>query len=353
MKINFIVPEISRTGGMRIIFEYANRLTSRGYNVVLYSPNIPFNNYMGMFMPYYIKYRFKYGLKNIITGNKLAENIFERSFDVKFLWMFNDHTIRDADVTVATSWTTSYVVDKLNESKGKKYYLIQDYEQWNSNVEYVDKSYSLNLNRITVSGYLKNLLLDRFNSDSEVILNSIDFSVFNNPGKKFGTKTQILFMDHSLENKNTVDAIETVKNLKFKYPDLNIKCFGFKNYHKLPDFVNFTENPDDIETKRLYCESDIFLYTSKFEGFGLPPAEAMACKCAVVGNNVGAVPEFSQNMKSAILTSPEFPHELIKGAEYLLNNKEELKRISLEGCKSVKEKLNWDNSVDKFIKLIS
>ena len=352
MKINFIVPEITRTGGMRVIFEYANRLTERGHNVILYSPNIPFNNFMGMFRPYFIKYRFNYAKDRLLKKNKLPENSFRKIFEIKYLWLINNLTVRDADATVATSWTSSYAVNRLSESKGKKVYLIQDYEQWNSNIEYVDKSYSLPMQRITVSKYLQELMRERFNSDSVVILNGIDFGIFNNPEKKFNEQKQILFMDHLLENKNSEVAIEIVKKLKTKYPSLRIKCFGMRKYHSLPDYIDFIEDPDDKQIADLYRESDIFLFTSKSEGFGLPPAEAMACKCALVGNAVAAVPEFAENMVSAILTSPENPEELFKGAEYLLNNAVELKRISLAGYENVRKILNWDIAVDKFESLL-
>lgn len=353
MKINFIVPEISRTGGMRIIFEYANRLTERGHNVILYSPNIPFNSYRGMFKPYYIKYRIKYAAERIFKDIKLPENIFKRNFDINFRWVLNDLTVRDADATIATSWTSSFVVNKLKQSKGKKFYLIQDYEVWNSNTEYVDLSYKLPFSRITVSGYLKDLLLEKFGSDSTVILNGIDFSVFNNPMKKFGERKQILFMDHLLENKNTKDAIETVKVLKEKYPLVNIKCFGMRKYHELPDYIEFIEDPDDSKIAELYSESDLFLFTSLHEGFGLPAAEAMACKCALVGTKAGAVPEFAENNKSAVLTSPGNPEELLRGAEYLMNNEIELKRISLEGYESVRKILDLEKSANKFESLLT
>lgn len=352
MKINFIVPEISRTGGMRIIFEYANRLTERGHSVILYSPNIPFNSYKGMIKPYFIKYRFNKAKDNLFKKKTLPENMFENFFDIKYLWVMNNFTVRDADVTVATSWTSSYVVDKLNNSKGRKFYLIQGYEQWNSNPELVDKSYSLPLKRITVSKYLRDLLLEKFNSDSEVILNGIDLNVFNNPGKKFNKHKQILFTDSLLEFKKTVDAIETVKSLKEKYPDLKFKCFGIENYHPMPDYIQFTKNPDDEEIADLYRSSDIFLFTSLYEGFGLPAAEAMACKCALVGNNVAAVPEFAENMRSAVLTSPGKPDELIKGAEYLLNDQDELERISNAGYENVRKILGWDKAMDKFEAII-
>ena len=352
MKINFIVPELSRTGGMRIIFEYANRLTKRGHDVILYSPNIPFNNYKGMIKPYYIKYRFSYAKDNLFKKKRIPDNLFDKKFKVKYLWLISNLTVRNADVTVATSWTTSYIVNKLSSSKGKKFYLIQDYEQWNSNIEYVNKSYMLQIRRITVSEYLKDLLLDKFNSNSFVILNGIDFEIFNNNDKRYDKEKQILFMDHSLENKNTKAAIETVKRLKEKYSSLKIKCFGINNYNPMPDYIEFIKNPDDKKIADLYRESDIFLFPSKFEGFGLPPAEAMACKCALVGNKVAAVPEFAEHMKSAILTSPDKPEELLKGAEYLLNNEDELRRISLAGYESVRKVLDWDRSVNRFEELL-
>ncbi|MBK9331144.1 MAG: hypothetical protein IPM96_01775 [Ignavibacteria bacterium] len=148
MKINFIVPEISRTGGMRIIFEYANRLTSRGHEVTLYTPVIPFNNYKGSVMKHYLKYQIKYAKNIVVNGKKLPANIYRHNFKFEFLWLFNNYTVRDADAVIATSWTTSYIVNKLNASKGKKFYLIQDYENWNSNELYVDKSYSLLLKEL-------------------------------------------------------------------------------------------------------------------------------------------------------------------------------------------------------------
>ena len=261
--------------------------------------------------------------------------------------MINDHTVRDADVTVATSWTTSYAASKMSASKGKKFYLIQDYEQWNSNIEYVNRSYTLPFRRITVSHYLKELLLCKFGSDSDVVLNGIDFSRFNNPGKEFNETKQILFMDHLLDNKNTSGAIDTVRKIKAKFPSVKIKCFGFRKYHEMPDYIEFIEDPDDEHIAQLYRGSDIFLYTSRFEGFGLPPAEAMACKCSLVGNKVAAVPEFAENMSSAILTDPDQPDELLKGIEYLLKNENELKRISLAGHDKVRQVLDWDRSAER------
>ena len=47
MKINFIVPGIYKSGGMRAIVEIAKGLSSLGNEVRLYYPSIPFNSFPG------------------------------------------------------------------------------------------------------------------------------------------------------------------------------------------------------------------------------------------------------------------------------------------------------------------
>jgi glycosyltransferase involved in cell wall biosynthesis len=353
MKINFVVPEITRTGGIRTVFELANRLTLRGHDVILYAPGIPFNPYKGMIVPYYIRYRMNY-LKDYLLGKKSSSaNIFNRKFPVKFVPLIRNTFIRNADISTATSWTTSFAVNRLSRSKGKKLYFIQDYEIWFSNKKLADKSYTLPFNRIVVSAYLKDLLMDRFGSDSTEILIGINYDIFKNPDKKFSGKKSILFMDHMLENKNAEGAIKTVVELKEKYPELTIRCFGIDKYHNMPEYVEFFKNPDDRTIVELYRNSDIFIFSSKYEGFGATPAEAMACKCAVVANAIAAIPEYAVNGETAILTDPGKPEDLYRGVSYLLENESELQRISFAGYEHVRKILDWEKALDKFEEVLN
>jgi len=350
MKIVFVVPEISKTGGMRIIFEYANILTEHGHDVTVTSPVVPFNSFMGQQSLYYLKYRVKYALRFLVGKIENPEKFFKINFKIKYIPYPSKNFVPKADIYIATSWTSSYLVNQINCNK--KFYFVQDYETWTGNSKAVDESYKLNLQKIVVSTYLKNLLKDKFDVASQIVLNGIDFEKFNNEEKKDYKVRTILFMDHSLENKNTKDAVEIAEKIHAEYPEIKFKCFGRDRYTKMPEYIEFHKDPSDEEIINLYRESDIFLYTSLYEGFALPPAEAMACKCAVVGYDTAALPDYSVNDETALLCEAGDKEKLFFNIRKLIKDEKYLRQISLAGYEHVKEKLNWNKSYKEFEKII-
>jgi glycosyltransferase involved in cell wall biosynthesis len=48
---------------------------------------------------------------------------------------------------------------------------------------------------------------------------------------------------------------------------------------------------DDEDVPALYSGAEWFVYTSQYEGFGLPPLEAMSCSCPVITSNSSSLPE--------------------------------------------------------------
>jgi len=57
------------------------------------------------------------------------------------------------------------------------------------------------------------------------------------------------------------------------------------------DNVLFPGYADDEDLRALYCAADALAYPSLYEGFGLPPVEAMACGCPVIAGNTSSLPE--------------------------------------------------------------
>ena len=58
-----------------------------------------------------------------------------------------------------------------------------------------------------------------------------------------------------------------------------------------PDKLIITGYVDDDMLINYYTHASLFLYPSLYEGFGLPPLEAMACGCPVITSNVSSLPE--------------------------------------------------------------
>ncbi len=71
---------------------------------------------------------------------------------------------------------------------------------------------------------------------------------------------------------------------------------------KLDKKVRFLGRVTDLELVTLYSMADIFAFPSFFEGFGVPPIEAMACGAPVITSNISALPEVAED--AALLVDP-------------------------------------------------
>lgn len=70
-----------------------------------------------------------------------------------------------------------------------------------------------------------------------------------------------------------------------------------------PDWVHFTGEVAEADKPALYRGATAFLFPSRYEGFGLPPLEALACGVPVVGSDAASLPEVVGN--AGILLDPD------------------------------------------------
>ncbi len=99
----------------------------------------------------------------------------------------------------------------------------------------------------------------------------------------------------------------------------------------LQDRVIFTGYIPDADLPAIYSGATLFLFPSLYEGFGLPPLEAMACGTPVVCSNTSSLPEVVGD--AAVMVDPYDVPAMADGIERVLGDpdlQEELRRRGLE-----------------------
>lgn len=97
----------------------------------------------------------------------------------------------------------------------------------------------------------------------------------------------------------------------------------------IDDKVIFTGFVTDSDLPIFYNASNAFIYPSLYEGFGLPPLEAMSCKTPVITSNLTSIPEVTKD--AAILIDPFNKDDLASAILSLLNSPSLLSEYSERG----------------------
>jgi glycosyltransferase involved in cell wall biosynthesis len=83
----------------------------------------------------------------------------------------------------------------------------------------------------------------------------------------------------------------------------------------------------DGDLPALYAAATAVGYTSRYEGFGLPPLEALACGAVVVATRVGALPETLGS--AAVLVPPQDEEALVEGLRGLLHDADRVRELRM------------------------
>src|SRR5256714_4424487 len=116
------------------------------------------------------------------------------------------------------------------------------------------------------------------------------------------------------------------------------ETFSFIKHSGIGDRLRLTGYLGDEELRALYSTCRIFIYPSLYEGFGLPPLEAMACGAPVIAGRVPALQEVLGS--AARLVDPLDVEALAGSIVELIENDEERRRLASNGPKHA-AKFSW------------
>ncbi len=117
------------------------------------------------------------------------------------------------------------------------------------------------------------------------------------------------------------------------------------------DALHLLGQPDPAELQRLYRAADALVFPSRYEGFGLPPLEAMAASCPVITTDVPVVNESVDDGVNGLLAPPDDPAGLAAAILRLLDDPTLRARLVAGGHRILAERFNGDILTERVIEL--
>jgi glycosyltransferase involved in cell wall biosynthesis len=195
--------------------------------------------------------------------------------------------------------------------------------------------------------YERGISLGVDSRDLIYVPNGIDHSIYRQLEPIENRPPWVVMLYHIIDWKGSKDGIRALQLAKAQYPTMKAVLFGiFSRPNDLPSWIEYRCNPSRDElVNSIYNGSSIYVCSSWHEGFGLPPAEAMACGCAVVSTDVEGVRDFAENEVTALLSPPKDPEALAGNIVRLLRDDELRIKLAKAGHERIKE-FTWGKSTD-------
>jgi glycosyltransferase involved in cell wall biosynthesis len=154
--------------------------------------------------------------------------------------------------------------------------------------------------------------------------------------------------------KGTSDGLRALEEAKRRSPRLTALLFGTGTRPKgLPAWVSYFRDPPQTRlVDGIYNASSIYLCPSLAEGWALPPAEAMACGCALVSTDIGGVRDYAGHGTTALLSPVADTAGMAENLHSLLADALRREEIARAGKSRIGD-FTWDRSTEALEQFIS
>jgi glycosyltransferase involved in cell wall biosynthesis len=228
---------------------------------------------------------------------------------------------------------------------------------------------------ITVSQASKRDILQYFHipeSRIDVIYNAIDDRYWQEPSAEDMDRVRqryqlnapfVLYAGNIKPHKNLERLIEAFHLLRheehFKHVQLLIIGDEISKYaslrravhrHKLHKHVRFFGFVPDQTLAALYRLAAVFVFPSLYEGFGLPPLEAMASGTPVITSNVSSLPEVVGD--AALMIDPHDPSVIADAMRRVLDDEGLRADLKKRGLARARE-FSWERSIRRVREIYS
>ena len=262
----------------------------------------------------------------------------------------------DADVTVATAWQTAPVVAAAPDRCGRRLYFIQGYEVWSAgrNPAAVDTTWQLPMHK----GVIANWLMAKAEALGEgarttYLPNGLDLERLRvTVPVEQRDPLSVGMLVHNAPIKATNVGLRAIELARAEIGDLHVHLYGADPpTEKLPGWARFSEALSPLETPGYFNRLAIFVHPSLSEGFGLPPAEAMACGAALVAANNEGVMDYAVDGETAKLVERGSAEQMADAIVALVRDQSERIRMARAGHEAMR-RFNFPDAADRFEQLL-
>jgi glycosyltransferase involved in cell wall biosynthesis len=314
IKIAYLLPSLSISGGVGVVLQHANRLQNRGYELFI----------------------------SVLGGRSSADWFPGQSVPVVAPAELPD----DLDILVATHWSTSYEVINL-KAKHKCYFVQSDetrFHEAGTDLFYMTHlSYLMNFHYLTEAKWIQKWLLENFDKNAELVPNGLDGDIFHptNPIAERSKPRVLLEGPINAPLKGMKEAFEVVKDL-----DVEVWCISADGRPQ-PDWKcdRFFEKVPMTKMKEIYSSCDILLKLSRMEGFFGPPLEMMACGGVCVVGKVTGYDEYIIDEENALVVNSTDIEGARQALLRLISNEDLRESLRTNGLKTAAS-WDWESSVD-------
>ncbi|MFC7496035.1 MULTISPECIES: glycosyltransferase family 4 protein [unclassified Nocardioides] len=143
----------------------------------------------------------------------------------------------------------------------------------------------------------------------------------------------VLYPARGWPHKNHRALIEAMRLVREEQPELRLVLTGggLDDLGGLPDWVDRRGLVSREELLSLYQRASCLVFPSRYEGFGLPPLEAMASGCPVAAANAGSLPEICGD--AAVMFDPEDVRDIARAVLDARSRGPELAARGLDRCR--------------------
>ena len=355
MRISFLLSSLWLSGGTQVVVEYANRLSNRNHQVFLVIPK-------GAYVADVIK---NVNKKVQVVEAKAPLHHTRNSLLEKIrLTLSMVQAVPKSDVIIATHTPTTLVslISSKLLSKGKPAWFYMDYPGM-----FVDRPVEAWLLKHALSWHRAAFVLSMHSaneiktfSNGECFFVGLGLSnseIFQpNPLKSHPVEMQkqkyIFYLGDFRPRKGLADFLKAAEITYRTHPEIKL-WVALKEEGLFECAVHYESffRPSTEKLAELYANCDIFVSASWFEGFGLPPLEAMACGAPVVMTDSGGVRDYALPEENCLIVPPKGPSQMAQAICHLLERPDLSEKFRRNGPVTASE-FSWEKAVDRIEKAI-